>query len=276
MTILICDGHNLLHRARSGFTAEHSVTFNFVRGLRALVEQFKPTRVIVTLEGKPVARLVSFPDYKANRHVDEGTPEHESLKSFFRQKDLIVDLMKRHLPVSVVRHPTFEADDLIFNVINRSPKMTEFVVVSSDSDFTQLLNQFDNVKVYNPIKKSFVEWDKEVSYVTYKALKGDASDNIPGISGIGEKTAMKLARDLVEFEKWVKAAPTDDAVKFVFNNSLVKFATWTDEQAMEMTSSQPTRDWDAVKAQFDEWEFKSITKEPTWTKFVSTFEPLFG
>jgi DNA polymerase-1 len=278
MTILILDGHNLLHRARSGFVAgDHSVAFNFFRGVRALVEQFKPTRVVMAMEGKPTYRLGVLPTYKANRVRD---PEVE--QPFYEQVKRIEELLTAHFPVSIVRHPNHEADDTIYNIINRMPRSTEFVVISSDSDFTQLL-EFQNVKVYNPVKKSFVEWDAGLDYVVYKAVKGDTSDNIEGIPGIGEKKALKLAKRDVRLEceehrELVKTTLNDPGYvgQFCRNVNLVRFITWSDEKAMAMTSSQPIRDWEAVKARFTEWEFKSITNDKSWTKFVTTFDGLFG
>jgi len=278
MTVLVVDGYNLLHRARSGFKeGSFPIVFNFFRGFRALVEQFEPTRIIFATEGKPKQRLAEFAEYKANRVVEEGTEKHAELVSFHRQKDLILDLLTKHFPVSVVRHPDHEADDTIYNIIRKSPSTTEFIVVSSDSDYTQLLNNFDNVKVYNPVKKAYVEWDKEVDYVVFKALKGDTSDNIPGVKGIGEKKAMKLARHdaIVEYGR---LGLEDEAVgqQLIRNERLIRFIPWTDEEAMAMTSSQPTKNWDEVKAKFTEWEFASIVKDKSWTKFINTFDSLFG
>ena len=71
----------------------------------------------------------------------------------------------------------------------------DVTIVSSDSDFIQLLNieRYD-IQIYNPIKKIFVE-TPDYDYVTWKALRGDATDNIPGIPGIGDKTATKIVKD---------------------------------------------------------------------------------
>jgi DNA polymerase-1 len=192
--IMICDGYNLLHRARGGFQlGDFNIAFNFFRGFRALVELHKPTRVYFVLEGCPKARFETLLSYKANRIVDESSePEkYKSLEDFHRQKKLILDLMTRHLPVSVVRHQDFEGDDVIYNLIKRSSSAVPWVVVSNDTDFTQLLNEFHNVSIYNPIAKTFVS-QPDFCYVTWKALRGDGSDNIPGIPGVGPKTAAML------------------------------------------------------------------------------------
>ena len=144
---VIVDFMNLAHRARSGFTAgDFAVVYNFFRGFRALVELLKPDRIVVALEGTPKFRTDLLTEYKANRAIDIKTDV--AMQNFFRQVGIIKDLLTRHFPVSVVRHPHREADDTIYNVIKQSSSVTEFVVVSNDSDFTQLLQDFENVSIF--------------------------------------------------------------------------------------------------------------------------------
>ena len=269
--ILVLDGHNLFHRARSGFQlGDHAIVFNFVRQLRALVEQFKPTRVYLTLEGAPKRQLALLPEYKANRAIDPNdakkVAEHAS---FQRQKQLIVDMLVQHFPISVIRHPDFEADDVIHNVIRRSSTAVDFTVVSTDTDFIQLLQEFKHVRLYNPVTKAFVEAPTH-DYVLWKALRGDASDNVPGL--VSDAEAARLADD---FEA-LNESPLSISPEFSRNLALIDFAEWSDEEAVLMTSSSPVRDWDAVKALFEAWVFRSLLKEGTWDKFVATFDPLFG
>ena len=272
MTIVIVDGANFLHRARSGFQlGPYCVAFNLFRNLRALVEKFKPTRLYFTLEGRPRDNLALFPEYKANRKVEEGTPEFEKMQDFWRQKDLIVDLLSKHFPVSVVRHPDFEADDTIYNIIKRSSTAVPMVVVSNDTDFTQLLNEFKHVEVYNPMKKEFFECP-DFDYVVWKSLRGDDSDNIPGI--ISEARALEIVNDNAALLELFK--DEDLSTTFTRNFKLIAFQEWTDDERNLMTSSMPVRDWDAVATKFAEWKFQSLLKEKTWTKFISTFDPMWG
>lgn len=284
MTILCIDGFNFLHRARAGFNlGDYPVVFNFFRNFRAQVELHKPSRVYFVLEGHPRQRYELLPEYKANRRIEvptDGTPidpevakKIADLESFFRQAHLIIDLLSRHFPVSVVRHRDFECDDVIFNLVRRSSSAVPWVVASNDSDFTQLLNEFPNVKLYNPIAKEFVE-TPPFDYVTWKALRGDGSDNIPGLPGIGDKTAEELINDPERLAALFK--DKDLAEQFSRNYLLIRFHTWSDEDAMKMTCSQPTKDWSAVATKFEEWLFKSLLKEGTWQKYQATFEPLWG
>lgn len=292
--ILCVDYHNFLHRSRSGFTSgDYSIIFNFFRGLRAQVELHKPTRVIFADEGHPRAKhellqptgepteTGKVVGYKANRIIVSGTPQAMAHASFMRQADEIWKLLVTCFPVSLIRHHDYEADDTIYNVIKRSSSAVPWLVVSNDSDFTQLVQQFSWVQVYNPMSKTYVV-PPAYDYVTWKALRGDASDNIPGIPGVGDKTAEKLASSLLVDAKEFNAFFSEPETKhkrseiFARNQKLIQFTDWSDEQALEMTSSSPTRDWEAVALAFSRWGFRSLLKEKTWEKFKSTFDPLFG
>ena len=254
---------NMCHRARSGFTAEHSVVYNFFRGFKALVDQFRPNRVVVALEGHPKHRHDALPEYKGQR------PEPPT--DFMLQVMEIQNLLMSRFPVSVVRHPDYECDDTIANLAMRSSTAVDWVVASSDSDFTQLLVR-PNIKLYNVVTKKFVE-RAPYDYVIWKALRGDSTDNIPGIPKCGDKTAAKLAlgpeKNLREY-----LAEGNRSEIFLRNLDLITFAMWDDDTASHMTCSTPTVDWDAVRADFDVWGFKSITNDKYWTKFVSTFSAL--
>lgn len=249
------------------------VIFNFMRNFRSLVEQFRPNRVYFVLEGKAQQRRELLPEYKANRVVEQDTKEAKELERFFRQVTEIVELLKANFPVSVVRHPTHECDDTIYNIIKRATTAVDWVVVSNDSDFTQLLNDFPNVKLWNPMKKGFVE-KPNYDYVTWKSLRGDGADNIPGIPGVGDKTALELVTDSEKLRQFL-VDPTHAEI-FNRNYSLIKFIEWSEEEAERMTSSQPVKDWNKLSELFEKYGFKSLLKEDAWNKFVATFEPLWG
>lgn len=141
MHTLILDGYNLIHRARGGFQkGDWPIVFNFFRGLRPIVERFKPDRVIIALEGAPKRQEMLLKEYKGTRGP---APD-----GFERQKDEIIQILGL-MPLQVVYHPDFEADDLIHNLLTWSDlhvdscriERVHATVVSSDSDFTQLLQR---------------------------------------------------------------------------------------------------------------------------------------
>lgn len=271
MNILAIDFMNIAHRARSGFTMGPApVIYNFFRQFKSLVDQFNPDKIYVALEGRPVARVEALGEYKANRKVEVDDPRTKELEKFFAQVDVIVDLLKNYYPVSVVRHPTSECDDTIANIIDEN---NEWTIVSSDTDFIQLLYR-NNVRLYNPVKKEFVVCPENYDYVTWKSLRGDSSDNIPGIPGVGDKTAERLAGDpeaLAEFVSRPDVKPV-----FERNYDLISFMKWSDEDRVMMTVSSPTRAWDTVKSVFESYGFKSMTKDGSWEKIVSSFDRLWN
>lgn len=276
---IVCfDGYNFIHRARSGFTkGDWSVVFNFFRSFRSEVEKHKATRVIFVTEGMPVRRIeASEGTYKANRQqvIEEGSKEHDELLSFLRQKDMIIRLLSERFPVSVMRHPDFEADDVIYNVIKRSSSAVPWTVISTDTDFIQMLDELKNVKLYNPVKKTYVE-SPEYDYLLWKALRGDPTDNIKGLPGIGDKTAEKLARDPKLFEEKITS---DDEKRQLWesNREMIKFHEFTHEEANQVESNQPFERWDSVNAAFQSFGFKSMLNEKSWTKFTKTFDHLWG
>lgn len=275
MSILCIDFMNQCHRARSGFQMGPApVVYNFFRQFKSLVDQFKPTRIYVVLEGRPVQRYELLPEYKATRKVTEDDPKYAELQKFFRQKDQIVELLSKHFPVSVVRHATSECDDTIYNLIKWSSTAVPWTVVSNDTDFIQLIQEYSHVKVWNPIKKEFLGAPEAYDYVVWKSLRGDGSDNIPGIPGIGDKTAADLACDPDKLADFL--ADPNHATQFERNYELISFRGWSDSERMEMTSTEPIKEWNVVKQVFDDHGFKSMTKEESWQKYVGSFDHLWG
>lgn len=274
MTILAIDGMNMFHRARSGFKLGPApIIFNFFRQFKALVDKFQPTRVYVALEGRPVHRHAAMAEYKANRKVEDDDPRAAELAAFFAQKDVIVDLLTKHFPVSVVRHPLFEADDTLANLVRGSSTAIDWVLVSSDTDFIQLVGERDNFRLYNPVKDEFVARPLDYDYCTWKALRGDPTDNIPGVPGVGDKTAAKIASDFDMLTEFV-CRPDVEPI-FTRNYDLIRFAEWTDEEKLAMTSSSPAKDWDAVKSVFEGYGFNSMVKDGSWQKYVTAFDSLW-
>lgn len=282
MKILFIDGMNFLHRARSGFMAgDNPVVFNSFRNLRALIGIHTPDKVYFVLEGHPQQRIDILPSYKANRIIesvgDRETPNPELEKklvdreSFYRQVNLVLELLQNNFPIHVVKHPDYECDDTIHNLIKMQSSDTECVVASNDSDFTQLLNEYDNVQVYNPMLKSYVE-KPDFDYVVWKSLRGDGSDNIKGIPGVGDKTAIKIINDPDKLMKLFENA--ENKKQFNENYSLIKFIDFVGDEYEKLICSTPAKNWDVVFDTFEKWDFKSLTKEKSWEKFKSTFNEL--
>lgn len=264
MNVVLLDAYNLIYRARYSFAAkgEYGTVYSFFRSLRALLERLGPDKVYFVLEGVPRARLEIHPSYKANRvrDVDVDFREH---------RKIIIDMMSNLFPVHAVRHPEQECDDVIaFLVKKHTSAGDSCVVVSTDTDFLQLYNTCPGCRIYNPIKKKFAE-PPVFDYVTWKSLRGDSSDNIQGIRGIGNKRATTLVSDPLKLEELLVRDNNRDI--FEKNMSLIRFS---DINENDLEYSHAIANWDEVKDNFGNMKFTSITNPKSWIKFMDTFNNL--
>ena len=266
LKVLFLDGYNLIYRAMSGFkSGEYPVIYNFFRGLRPIIEAHGADKVYFVLEGNPEFRkTLSEGNYKSNRK-SQG-------ESFHKQKATIINIVKTCMPFVSVRHPELECDDVIATLASKHySNGDECVIVSSDSDFIQLLNIFgDKVRLYHPIKKAFIE-KPDYDYVTWKALRGDKTDNIEGIKGVGDKTALKLVKD-VQLLKDFLENETNRSI-FERNINLIRLVDFSNDMS-KLEVNTPTPDFDNLKNIFSNLEFSSMIKEKTWDKYVATFRRL--
>ncbi len=201
--ILLLDGTGLAYRAHFAFIARPLTTtrgentsalFGFLRVLFQIIRDLHPDMIITAFDiSRKTFRQKIYPDYKAHR---EETPP--DLK---QQIPLIIDTLKiMHLPALELED--YEADDIIGTVSERLKNDNEVFIVSGDKDLLQLVG--GNVKVIRPqhgisevalmgreeVKKSLGIYPEQIP--DYLALLGDSSDNIPGVKGIGEKSAVSL------------------------------------------------------------------------------------
>lgn len=251
----------MVHRARSGYgRGENSITYTFLLMFRKMVEQFSPSKIYVVKEGKPQKRYDVFENYKATR----SSPGDD----FWRQHSDILKILEK-MPVHIVRHPLRECDDTIAHLVNVIHVNDQCVVVSTDTDFIQLLSkESDRIKLWNPVKKSWVE-ATEYDYVQWKSLVGDASDEIPGFYGIGKKTAEKLLSSKKKLDEFF-AAEEGREEKFKKNVFLIQFHEIEDE--IERSKYSPN--WNEVIDEFKNKEFHSLLKQKTLTKFIETFNTI--
>ena len=262
MKVLLLDAYNLIYRARSGYLkGDFPVVYNFFRGLRPLIEKFSPDKVYFVLEGKPEFRMQLNDAYKANRSNND--------RHFHEQKAQIISIVKACFPITTVRHPKLECDDTIATLVKlHCNDGDECTIISSDSDFYQLLNVFDNCSIYNPVKKKMIE-QPDYDYVTWKALRGDATDNIAGIPGCGDKTADKLVRSPELLSEYFKKDPIRQQI-FERNVNLIRLVDFSDN-IEEMEKTEGIADFEELYDIFDDMEFQSMLKEKTWNKYVQTF-----
>ena len=199
--ILLIDSNSILHRAyhalpnlaaKSGqYTG---AIFGFLNIFLRLVEQEQPTHIAAVFDAKAKTfRHEMFAEYKGTRK-----PMDPELAMQFEPIKKILDLMK----VKVIEKPGFEADDIIGTLACRFDEPT--FIVTGDRDSFQLVSPTTKV-IWTKVGVTNVEIVDETylkgmgfistdQFIDFKALMGDSSDNIPGISGVGEKTALSLLK----------------------------------------------------------------------------------
>ena len=262
--ILILDGYNLLYRARYSArwqkSGPHTITYNFFRSLRKLVEDLNPSKVYFVLEGHPITKLEAAPDYK-------GTREYEIDENYSSQKREIINLLTEYFPLTVTKHPNYECDDIIAHIAYNDHPDDEVTIVSTDTDFHQVFAEHEDIKVYNPVKKKFVD-PPDFDYVSWKALRGDSADNIQGFKGVGDKTALKLVNDLSLLEEFLNKSP-ERKEKFNHNLFMVRFHKIKNQSLIQESPSEFKKE--EVLEMFTSFNFSSIIKEKPWNKFIDTF-----
>ena len=197
--LLLVDGTQLFYRSFFGIRelSTHdgkpsNAVFGFVRGIHQLIEVWNPSHLAVTWDGGvPAARLALLPEYKAQRPPmpDALRVQYEPVAEFLGLAGL-----------QLIRRDREEADDLLASLVRwGEPEADEILVATSDKDLYQLISP----------KTFMVPWGKDdrktgrgevfektgvypEQIVEWLALTGDTVDNIPGVEGMGPKTAAKL------------------------------------------------------------------------------------
>ncbi len=218
-TLYLVDAYAMIFRAYYALARNPRITstgkntnaqFGFTNTLVELLQKKNPTHIAVCFDmGAPTERLETFADYKANR---DETPE--DIKLAVPDIHRIIDGF--NIPIMGV--PGYEADDVIGTLAKQAEKEGfEVFMVTPDKDFGQLVSE--NIFMYRPPyqgntfevmgpKEVCAKW--EINHVDQVidilALMGDAVDNIPGVKGIGEKTASKLIKEYGNLDKILEHA----------------------------------------------------------------------
>jgi DNA polymerase I len=255
-------------RASTGLSTE--AVFIFHNMVRKLLTSFKPDYIAAIFESaEPTLRLQAFADYKANR--TEMPPDLGEQIPYVRRT-------LEALRIPILEFPGYEADDVIGAIACRKPdKPLEVVIVSSDKDMLQLVNE--RVFMLNPMKNdTWYDAPKVEEFMGVKpsqvadllALMGDSVDNIPGAPGIGEKGA----RDIVARFGSVEAAldRASEVERKMYRESLLKHREQVLlSKQLALIHVQVPIEWDlqALKAQPpDTTALKQVYKELEFTSLL--------
>ncbi|KZM73640.1 DNA polymerase I [Nocardia terpenica] len=279
-TLLLMDGHSLAYRAFYALPAENfktvtGQTTNAVYGFTAmlinLLRDEKPTHVAAAFDvSRKTFRTEAYPEYKANRAT---TPDD------FRGQVEITQEVLGALGIPVMAIEGYEADDIIATLATQAvPQGFRVLIVTGDRDSLQLVN--DDVTVLYP-KKGVSELTRftpaavqekygltPAQYPDFAALRGDPSDNLPGIPGVGEKTAAKWVREygdlatLVDRVDQVKGK-VGDALRanlsgVVLNRQLTDLVRDVPLPYTPDQLAQQSWDRDKIHRLFDDLEFRVL------------------
>jgi len=278
-TLALIDGNSIAYRAFYALpedlaTKSGQVTnavFGFTRMLIRLIKDHHPEGVAVAWDvSRQTFRTESYPEYKANR---DKAPDH------FRSQLPLIDEVLQALHINQLREEGYEADDIIASLTRQAVADDwEVLIVTGDRDAFQLVGGPVKVLYTRRGISDTVLADEEwittkygitpAQYVEYAALRGDNSDNLPGVPGVGEKTAAKLISEYGSIDG-VYQAVADQTPKLRENLSSNRDQVFLNRELMALvddldighaTGEFSTREWDraTVKDLFDSLEFHTM------------------
>jgi DNA polymerase-1 len=277
--LFLLDGHSLSYRAyfalpTSLATSTGQITnavYGFTSMLIKLLGEERPDYIAVAFDlGRPTVRLEKYAEYKAGR---AETPDE-----FRQQLGLILEVVET-LGIPIVRTEGHEADDAIATLALRAAEEgIDAVIVTADRDFFQIVRPGITVLFNRRGISDIVTYDEAAvterfglppeKYLEYVALKGDASDNIPGIPGVGEKTASKLVQDYGSTEELLKhtdelkpklrEAISSAGEQLALNKELARLETDLELGITPQECVMGEWDVDAVRRLFTSLEFRTL------------------
>ena len=223
MKLMVLDGNSIVNRAFYGVSQNlttrdgqpTNAIFGFINILNKLLEEEKPDGLCVTFDRKaPTFRHLAYEGYKAQR---KGMPEELA-----SQMPILKDVLAA-MNIPTYEMDGWEADDLIGTISAKDTAVGwDTVIVTGDKDSLQLISDTTTVKLVSTRMGQTTTRDmtpatfedeygfSPVHMIDLKALMGDSSDNIPGVKGVGEKTAMALIRHYGSIDALYAAMPAPE------------------------------------------------------------------
>ncbi len=228
--IILVDGNNLMFRSyyatmysgsalKSADGFPTNALYGFTSMINKIIDEEHPNYMAVAFDIGKNFRHEKYPNYKLGR---KETPE-DLLKQMPVAREILTAM-----GITYLEKENYEADDIIGTVVKMCLEDQEFnaTIVSSDHDLLQLINYETDVKLLK--QKDFIRYNektfmkdygiKPINIIDLKALAGDSSDNIPGVKGIGEKTALTL---LQEYQTLDGVYENIDNIKEATKNKLI-------------------------------------------------------
>jgi DNA polymerase-1 len=284
MKLFLIDGMAIAYRSYFAFIQRPlinskgqntSAIYGFVTFLNKILEEENPDYIAVVFDtNKPTFRHQEYKEYKATR---QKMPE-----DLFAQLDTLKDVVKAY-NIPVVEVDGYEADDVMGTLAKKAEdENVETYLVTSDKDFMQLVS--DKTRIYKPGKGGNEVEVVDVDGVLQKfgvppalvtdvlGLTGDSSDNVPGVPGIGEKTAIPLVQQFGSIEeiytqlekipqKGVKQKLLENKDKAMLSKRLVTIHTEVPLKLDFHTMKSGEKDTVSLLRLFESLEFKSLARK---------------
>lgn len=293
--LFLIDAYAIIYRAYYAFIRaprinskglNTSAIFGFVNTLEDVLKREKPTHIAVAFDpAGPTFRHEAYEQYKAQR---ESTPEDIKLAVPYIKKII----QAYNIPILEV--PGFEADDVIGTVSKMAENAGfDVFMLTPDKDYGQLVSE--HISMYRPkhtggfeimgpkeIREKY-DLDSHEQVIDLLGLMGDASDNIPGCPGVGEKTAVKLLKEFGsidvlltrtnELKGALKTKVEENKEQIIFSRFLatikIDVPIEFDENALELEAANE----EALKELFDELEFRTMTRNKFGAKPFTSLPP---
>lgn len=303
--LFLLDAMALIYRAHFAFSKNPRVTstgidtgaiLGFTNAIWDVLQNEKPTHIGIAFDtSKPTFRHEQFEAYKAHR---EKQPEAITLSKPF------INRLLEGLNIPILKMDGFEADDIVGTLAKKAAREGfEVYMVTIDKDYAQLVEEkiFFYKVAYagrNPaeiwgIKEVCERWELEnpMQLTDILGLQGDAADNIPGIPGIGEKTAIKLLKEfgsvegIIENVEKLKGKQKENVINFAAQGILSKeLATIKidvpvefDEEALKYDAKDGSElNKELLSVLFDELEFRTLKKKILNEESAKSFSPKTG
>lgn len=223
MTLMLLDSASLWYRAYFGMpetlVAPDGTPVNAIRGFldmsAKLIGQYKPTRLVACIEGdwRPTWRVALFPEYKANRVDEEGGEEEPD--TLAPQIPILLDVIDA-FGITVIGIDDYEADDVMASLAVQEEGPIR--IVTGDRDLFQMVDDARDVKVvylakglsqHDLVNKKWIADRYQIPgdrYDLFAMFRGDPSDGLPGVRGIGEKGAALIAKNFDSPESALQGA----------------------------------------------------------------------
>ncbi len=292
--LIVIDSNSIIHRAYHALpplTTKKGELVNAIYGFLLVflkaIREFQPDFIAATFDfPAPTFRHKKFKEYKAKR-----PPAPEEL---YQQIPKVKEILKG-FNVQIFEKEGYEADDIIGTISKLAPQKQvlpeiETIILSGDLDTLQLVDSQTKVYVLRKGIKDVVLYDKKLvqekfqglepnQLLSFKSLKGDPSDNIPGVTGVGEKTAIKL---LLEFgslenlyEEIGKISEKARKIKPRLKETLIKYKEQAFlSQALAKIEKNAPIDFNLEKCSFGKYDKEKVIQGLKILEFFSLIERL--